>query len=401
MAAIDDSRAVTVPKGRTMRVGMPRASGIHRDGALQARSSREISCATIGVMPCRLASSRACGAALALTAAACTIDDIDLRGRSCPCAEGWTCDVTTNRCVEQTVGFSDAGAIDVVSFTAEWATPNAIRWRWELSGRSEDFFAFQLALGTSHEEVAARSGLVTGADNPELDRFELPRTSGVDPVVSTITYDLEPDTDYFAQLIVIDTASAESTSPNVANEHTADSPVASIDIMLDAAPLPGRTQPSCMMLSSESSAGPQAYAYSHHCAADGTASMVCQPVAPSAPLCWENVFLEDMQIAVAPESFPLGAFDEAYLEVAVRVDDSQHAWWSTAGLRPIGGTELRSINGITYRANGAYRVHQFKLTELGITYDEIVQAGGLQTFYIGSAWSDGATVRFDEVRIRW
>ncbi|MCK6538349.1 MAG: hypothetical protein L6Q84_35705, partial [Polyangiaceae bacterium] len=31
---------------------------------------------------------------------ACAVDQVDLEGKQCPCAKGWTCDPTTQRCVQ-------------------------------------------------------------------------------------------------------------------------------------------------------------------------------------------------------------------------------------------------------------------------------------------------------------
>jgi hypothetical protein len=38
-------------------------------------------------------------AALAL-GSACSVGEIDLSGKACPCVQGWTCDVAANRCVQ-------------------------------------------------------------------------------------------------------------------------------------------------------------------------------------------------------------------------------------------------------------------------------------------------------------
>ena len=40
---------------------------------------------------------------------ACSFDDVDLRGKRCPCAVGWVCDVEANRCVETIAAGMDAG----------------------------------------------------------------------------------------------------------------------------------------------------------------------------------------------------------------------------------------------------------------------------------------------------
>ena len=39
---------------------------------------------------------------------ACTLDELDLRAKQCPCAAGWTCDRSTNSCQQGDAGV-DAG----------------------------------------------------------------------------------------------------------------------------------------------------------------------------------------------------------------------------------------------------------------------------------------------------
>jgi hypothetical protein len=50
---------------------------------------------------------RAVAVSVAAAAAACSIGPVDLNGKQCPCADGWTCDTVTNTCVE---GPADAPA---------------------------------------------------------------------------------------------------------------------------------------------------------------------------------------------------------------------------------------------------------------------------------------------------
>lgn len=39
-------------------------------------------------------------AAIVVALSACTVPDLDLEGRACPCADGWTCDPATDTCVQ-------------------------------------------------------------------------------------------------------------------------------------------------------------------------------------------------------------------------------------------------------------------------------------------------------------
>jgi hypothetical protein len=339
-----------------------------------------------------------------LFSSACTISDLDLAGRPCPCLDGWVCDPGTQTC--RTLA-SDEGAVDVVSFKADWSTPNAIRWSWEVSGSEADFHAYELVLGESHEEVAQRTRVFTGDENPELDRFTLPRTDGEDPVISTITRGLVPDTEYFAQLLVFDTANKMSSSANVAQKRTALAPIDSIEIMADQAPPTlGWVQPMCLTLDDQAFAGSQAYGYAHRCdrvwndvVQEYMVQATCNAPQEPQPECWENLFLEGMAMPIDASRFTAGAYEAAYLEFVLRIDDSHHAWWASTGLRPVGfGTALPGFFGITFRASGEYELYQFKLSTL-LSHEQIL--AGLETFFVGGAWEDGATIHFDEVFIRW
>jgi len=55
-------------------------------------------------------------------ASACSIGPLDLTGKQCPCAEGWTCDVGTNTCVG---GPADAPVVYDARIDAPPGTPDA------------------------------------------------------------------------------------------------------------------------------------------------------------------------------------------------------------------------------------------------------------------------------------
>jgi len=60
--------------------------------------------------------------ALAFATTACSIGPVDLAGKQCPCADGWTCDTATNTCVG---GPADAPSIADASADAPPGTPDA------------------------------------------------------------------------------------------------------------------------------------------------------------------------------------------------------------------------------------------------------------------------------------
>lgn len=44
-----------------------------------------------------------------LFVASCSVDEIDLTGKACPCVDGWRCDTATNKCVEEGAGGASGG----------------------------------------------------------------------------------------------------------------------------------------------------------------------------------------------------------------------------------------------------------------------------------------------------
>jgi hypothetical protein len=61
--------------------------------------------------------TRSASVAIALVTAACSIGPVDLDGKQCPCADGWTCNTATNTCV--------GGATDAPVADAPPGTPDA------------------------------------------------------------------------------------------------------------------------------------------------------------------------------------------------------------------------------------------------------------------------------------
>jgi hypothetical protein len=326
----------------------------------------------------------------------CTAGELRLTGRACPCLDGWECDESTNTCV-QSVGSND-GAIDVTSFSAGWSTPEWIRWEWSLDGVAEDFAAFELVVGTSREDVLARENvrIVTGEENPELDRFELPWSEGIDPVVATHTDGHLPDTEYYAQLVVIDTAGEVSTSRNIAQQRTGVE-IGSIPIYDETTPPPGFVIPACLLEQTEGAhhEGSASYAMTVYCEGADEEG-VCSPSADGSGICYTNMNLNGM--AQSLEKLVEGNFDDAFLEFSLRIDDSPNSYWASVGIQD-GPDDLAVFAPVTFRADGAYRTHQIPLEAFGKSYASYAEV--FEGVTIGGQWGDGATVRVDSIYIRW
>jgi hypothetical protein len=287
----------------------------------------------------------------------------------------------------------DGAAVQVANLRATWGTPNAIRWDWDAEGDADGLLAFELVVGRSEEDVIERSASTrtwTEVENPELGRFLLPRTGGEDPVVFTVTDELEPDTIHYAQLHAIDTAGNRAVS-NVAAGRTTQSPVGEIVIMSDV-DTAGISIPNTFVLGTERPyAGSSAYRYEAPCAAQEE--------------CWENLrrqeFLIDLS-AVSGGSYAT----TAYFEVALAIENGSTPWWCNLWLWYDASSAdfLAHYSGWTARADGEYRLLQVPLREFRIggepaPYEEL--AHGLFGFNVGCPWSGGSLVRVDELRIRW
>lgn len=285
---------------------------------------------------------------------------------------------------------SDA-AVQVAELEAEWATPNAVRWRWHAEGRADALRDYQLVTGPSEADVLAaseRCRVFTRADNPELGHFLLPRTGGEDPVLATITDEHAPDTLVFAQLVAIDTAGRRATS-NVASVHTAAKPVAEIVVFDDERPH-GFPMPALALSTARPFAGTHHLQFVSEC---------------TPPECFANLRWQDLRVPLV--GLTAGDYaTTAYLELAVAVDGAATSWWSQLRVWYDGRSLERvgHFNSFALRTDGEYRVLQVPLRAFRFApgTDGATELGhGLFELGLGGWWPPGALVRIDEVRIRW
>ncbi|MGH1344258.1 MAG: hypothetical protein ACRBN8_22055 [Nannocystales bacterium] len=365
-------------------------------------------------------------------ATGCPVPELDLEGRPCPCLGGWQCDAETQTCIREaseasgvaestsspgtgttasTTGTTQVGAesstgtppqsaFEVVSFSADWSTPQSMHWTWELEGDEEDFRAYELWIATSAEALEAGDAIVFDRDlNPELGRYSLANTDGVDLVVGTISDGLQAGTEYYGQLHVLDTAGGRSVSSNVAVRSTTAEPTSSLSLFADDTPFPpGFPLPECLgrtdMAPSE---GTHHFELLMECLPDGMPA--CEPVAEPGPECFENLRLQDL--GLGPVDIGGGDFAEAFLELDIAIvppDDSPaHGWWSDLSLQ--GSEGWPGLRGVTLRADGEYRRYQIPLTQIWATHEEF--DGVIQGVRVGSQWRRGAVIRIDQISVRW
>lgn len=369
---------------------------------------------------------------MALAAAGCTVPNVDLEGRPCPCLSGWQCDESSQTCIREASetssgvaeGSGSSGeaststseavttepaettespaseAFEVLAFSADWSTPQSVHWVWELAGDEADFRAYELWVATSAEALTGEDVLVFDREvNPELGRFSLANTNRVDLVVATISDGLLPGTEYYGQLHVLDTAGGRSVSPNVAVRPTTAEPTSSLTIFSDDDPFsPGSALPGCLARSEVApSEGTHHFELTLECSSEG--DPVCAPTEKPELECFENLRLQNLERAEA--TIGGGDFAEAFVELDVAIvppdDNPAHGWWSDISIQH--GGMWPGARGITLRADGMYRRYQIPLVQMGLTPDTF--DGFVTGVRVGSKWRRGAVVRFDEVRLRW
>lgn len=337
------------------------------------------------------------GVVAVLLVSACSLDSPNYTDRVCPCIAGWRCDAASNRCVQTTDRLDGgAGLIGLEDFRAAWATPNQVRWSWRSVGDAADFLRYELYVGRSEEEVRERVSALhfTSDENPELGRFLLPRTGGEERVAATTSDLLEPDTQYFAQLVVHDTQLNETWS-NIAAARTELSPLNQLLIYEDT-DLGGWLQPACISQSStKPHAGQQSYAYTVQC---NGAEAACS--SSGSADCWLQMKLGGRAIDLS--GLTAGTLQGAYVEYAFALDSPVAIYWGAVNLSAASG--VFGVEPVSYRADGKYRVYQLPLRAL-VDQGEGFDVGDLTTplsaFFVSGALPEGATAYLDSVRVRW
>ncbi len=293
------------------------------------------------------------------------------------------------------------GKIQVDELRTAWTTSNTIRWTWDREGTVGNFEAYELVVGLSVQDVTSRSGSAvvwTGEENPELDHYTLPNTTGNDPVVMVMTDLLQPDTTYHGQLVAFDTA-GDFVVSNIATARTQVRPTAEV-ILFSEAPTAGYSIPANVEYRTDPSKafkGDHYYEYIAHCEAGQS-------------WCWEN--LRRQGIAKSIAAIPLVAFmTTAFYEIALACSGT-HSFYSHVRLM-FGGDGAPSIlwvnDGWSIRCNSEYRVIQIPLRELYSDLESPIplpllhaeSQRNVDEFTVGGAWTDASWVRLDEVRIRW
>lgn len=273
---------------------------------------------------------------------------------------------------------------------ATWSTPNAVHWDWDLAG-SADLQSFAIVVADSTADLTTCSGsarLFGPADNPELGYYSFPTVGSL--VRKTITDGHVPDRDVVAQLVAIDTSGKRSVT-NVAATRTLPAPGNEIVVFSEEATA-GYSIPENVLLSTTA---PYAGSYCYECV------LACPG---GSARCWE--WMRRQGIDVDLSAIPADAYDGAFVEVAVSCDGTVHAFY--AGLRLMFGTAssttLYNYEPITLRCDGRYRLYQLPIRAFESSMGPVPHSDlsrGLREISVGSEWTTGTTIRFDEYRILW
>ena len=345
--------------------------------------------------PRRLRHGRA--AALLLLAAGC-LTPIDTADKRCPCAPGFFCDLARDRCVDEAC----TPAVRADDFRAEWATSNAIHFRWTPVGDRSRFVRYELHVAQTVEALSTPEARAYGsAENPELSFFSLPRTGGTEDLVdATTAWGLAAQASFVAQLLVFDTGLCASRTPAVARSTKLDLPD-EVVLFRDAAP-PGFYLPSSFRDVPDDT-GP-----GRHLEWVPDLDPICAP-SPNR-VCGDNLRRSGMSIDLSFIS--AGAFADSFLELKVANGGTAPAFYARTWLSFRGCSDVYRLEPFAIAVSADYRTLQVPLTALEngagpLAFGNLTDGGPLCEFNVGGQFTrtaaDGGStrVRVDDVRIRY
>lgn len=386
---------------------------------------------------------------------ACAVDPVDLSGKACPCAGEYTC--VQGVCVRGGVDGglqrdsgpdpeADAGpdcgspgVYRIERFEAGWRTEGSLGWRWVTAAdaRGTDLLRYTVVLGPDAPSVeACACALGRGAacedgvrvlderTNPELAHdTRSNQTGGPEPVRSTVSAGLEADTVYAAALLAFDTRGGASRSSVALNRTTR--PALRARTVFDGGAIgAGYTIPGCFEV------GAEGYRYRVSCppplAARGGCRVEEDPCTERWPgtqaddwlcesevhpeheaTCWVTLRWQELDL---PIDVPSGAFDEAYLEIALAIDGTP-ANYGEAYILVGGGDGGSTSYGIrtgevALRAGAAQ--HLYRLPLGAMTREDgahlegsALRDGRLDRVSLGAIFAHGTTIHVSRVAIRY
>jgi hypothetical protein len=157
----------------------------------------------------------------------CSVGELDLTGKECPCTSGYLCDVSSNTCVlglpiAEAGGVLDraipddalvapernpAALLNVTNLTPEWATPNVVRWNFTVDGNATDFKSYVVEVGATLAAFETNKVELYGAlDRPELGAFDARGKKPIGPATVFTLTRATANTKPYARVTVVDRA---------------------------------------------------------------------------------------------------------------------------------------------------------------------------------------------------
>ncbi len=368
---------------------------------------------------------------------ACTVDDLSLEGKQCPCTTGYTCDLATNTCVVgldanalptkdgDTTTDAPVGGFVVQRFVATWRTSKSIRWDFDVSGDASEFAEYQLIVGATEDAVRRQdssTGLFDRRINPELGSF-----GGRDPVAPgavarawTVTDKHPVGKTVFARLIVRDKQGRE----NASNVISADTRLESRALVLFGDQLLDGSAPTPVDLKRVAN---DCFNASAGCLQIGKVTCPAVDAGPDAAAdaatsCGFEIGLQSFEKDVTANTLTQADFEGAFVEIGVRggpaaspKPQSDLILSIGAPACRIGGQKCRFrwSNGWSFRPGPKeFRLVQVPLGSLlldtpggpgqPLKYEDFAaNALRVEAITIDGTWAVGANIGLDQATIRW
>jgi hypothetical protein len=295
------------------------------------------------------------------------------------------------------------GRILVSALKAAWATSRSIRWEWHADGNPDEFKGYQVIVGPSDADVRQRTPkarIWDATDNPELGSFTGEGDlDGGAPDLFTVTDLHDPGTQYFAQVVAIDTKGNRDATGVVSMSTTL--PMNQF-VVFSEQDVAGTSTPVTFTRTTDR---PYAGTYDYE-----------SPVACGGPpTCFTQ--LEKSKLGLTVPQLSKAAFNDAFVELAIAGNAAVPGYYSTVGL--FFGDDTCNLvqkgaacrwhyTGWTMRADQTYRLVQVPLHVLQradgtlFSFTELQnQKFALYSFFLNGVWQDKSLVRVDEIRIWW
>jgi hypothetical protein len=326
-----------------------------------------------------------------LVVCSCSIGELDIEGKQCPCPEpDWSCNTLSNQCC--------APRFDVEGFSADWVTSRNVRWQWTPLGAEDDFGSYVIDVARTPAEIesGAPQHRIDQESNPELGRYILLNTHDPEVTDASVTYDLDNPVGWYGRMTARDATGCPFHSA-IAPATTLPDPLQRVVLFDD--------QPPATLLFSHGSFD----------LADCDGDPCLESVSGSSET--QNLRLFDLAIGGSAFDMSVVQFEaQAMLEMRVWLEDSTSSFWTSIWLElppPAGIFRFEPYSPIrtpTEPAQSSYLTVQVPLRELlrdadglPLTHQQLTDpsAGGVVQVSFGTIVPESKRVWLDDISIRW